>query len=413
MSRTDPPRIAILGAGPIGLEAALYAATLQLPVAVHERGQVGAHLRQWGHVRLFSPFGMNRTSLGVAAIRHETPKHEFPGDQDCISGHEHLKAYLEPLAQVAPLRECIHFAEEVLHIGRRGLLKTDSPGDPKRGQQPFLLLIRDAQGKERIEEADVVLDCSGTYGRHRWMGEGGLPAAGEKQAASSIAYGLEDVRGERRKTYAGRNILVVGGGYSAASTIRDLAKLAEEESATWVVWAARCTSSQPIRRVVNDPLPERDRLAQRANMLATRPEGNVEFRNQIVIESLEPIQGGVRVTGRAGSKKTTWEVERVIANVGYAPDDDLFRELQVHQCYATQGPMGLAAALLKQGGADCLAVAPQGASVLKTTEPGFFILGAKSYGRNSQFLMRKGFEQVREVFAFLTGKNGLDLYKNR
>jgi thioredoxin reductase len=413
MARTDPPRIAVLGAGPIGLEAALYAATLKVPVTIFERAQVGAHLRQWGHVRLFSPFGMDRTLLGMAAIRQESPRHEFPGDQECISGQAHLKSYLEPLAQTAPLRDCILTGAEVVQIGRRGFLKTESPGDPKRGQTPFLLLLRDAQGKEWMEEADVVLDCTGSYGRHRWMGEGGIPAPGERQAASVISYSLEDVCGEKKKTYAGRNILVVGGGYSAATTIRDLATLAQSDPATWVIWAARCSSTQPIRRLMNDPLPERDRLAQRANMLATRPEGNVEFRNQTVIESLEPINGGVRVTARCGSKKMTWEVERVIANVGYAPDDQLFRELQVHQCYATEAPMALAAALLKHAGSDCTSIPPQGANTLRTTEPGFFVLGAKSYGRNSQFLLKTGFEQVREVFTLITGKNDLDLYKGR
>ena len=63
MSRGDLPRLAILGAGPIGLEAALQAATLKLPFVVYERGRSGEHLRQWGHVRLFSPFGTNSTPL--------------------------------------------------------------------------------------------------------------------------------------------------------------------------------------------------------------------------------------------------------------------------------------------------------------------------------------------------------------
>ncbi len=34
-------------------------------------------------------------------------------------------------------------------------------------------------------------------------------------------------------------------------------------------------------------------------------------------------------------------------------------------------------------------------------EPGFFILGAKSYGRNSQFLLRIGWQQVDDVFRSL------------
>jgi hypothetical protein len=106
-----------------------------------------------------------------------------------------------------------------------------------------------------------------------------------------------------------------------------------------------------------------------------------------------------------------WDVERVVANVGYSPDAELYRELQVHECYATLGPMALAAALLKQGGGDCLAIGAQGANTLRNPEPNFYILGAKSYGRNAQFLLRTGFEQVREVFTLITGKPELNLYK--
>ena len=53
----------------------------------------------------------------------------------------------------------------------------------------------------------------------------------------------------------------------------------------------------------------------------------------------------------------------------------------------------------------------QGAKALRNPEPNFFILGAKSYGRNSNFLLRTGFTQVREVFTLITGKPDLDLYK--
>src|SRR5436305_7687121 len=98
MARTTAPRIAVLGAGPIGLEAALYARQLQLPVTVYERGRVGEHLLRWGHVKLFSPFGMNATPLGKAAIRADASRHEFPADEALLTGREHVAAYLEPLA---------------------------------------------------------------------------------------------------------------------------------------------------------------------------------------------------------------------------------------------------------------------------------------------------------------------------
>src|SRR4051812_29267193 len=54
------PRIAILGAGPIGLEAALAAAERGWEFTVYEMGDaVGANVRDWGHVRLFTPWEMN------------------------------------------------------------------------------------------------------------------------------------------------------------------------------------------------------------------------------------------------------------------------------------------------------------------------------------------------------------------
>jgi thioredoxin reductase len=415
MTRNDTPRVAVLGAGPIGLEAALYARTLGLPVTIYERGRVGEHLHRWGHVRLFSPFGMNCTPLGRAALRKRDPDHEFPADSDCITGKQHLAAYVEPLVKTEILRECLRSETQVVTVGRRGFLKEEEPASAKRGEQPFRLLLRDAKKVERIEEADVVLDCTGTYGQHRWLGEGGIPAAGESAAEPNIGYQLDDILGDRKANYAGKTVLVVGAGYSAATTVSNLATLGEQHGETWVIWLARSARMQPIPRVTGDPLKERDRLAVRANLLATRSDANVEFHPQSVIEAAEFVgpDKGFKVTARVAGKLRTWEPDRVIGNVGYSPDRLLYRELQVHECYASLGPMDLAASLLKHAGADCLSIPAQGAAALRNPEPNFYILGAKSYGRNSNFLLRNGFEQIREVFTLITGKSELDLYKKK
>ncbi len=393
-------RIAILGAGPIGLEAALYAATLDLPVTVYERGQIGEHLRQWGHVRLFSPFGMNTTPLGLARIKAELHQHSLPGEQECITGRDHRTAYLEPLAGCTLLRGRIQTGIQAVAVGRQGLLKQDLPGDPKRGQAPFRLLLRDSKGQEKIDEADIVLDCTGTYGQPRWLGHGGIPAPGERTARQHLAAGLEDISGEKKAHYADKTTLVIGAGYSAATSVALLADLAGKHPGTWVIWLARRGSSQPIRRVVNDSLRERDLVAARANMLATRTDSNVEFHPGLLVEAIEsrgPDKGFVVKAGCNG-KNQTFEVDRVIANVGYTPDSDLYRELHVHECCAFSGTNGNSTSV---------------AGVQRNPEPGFFILGAKSYGRNSTFLLRAGFEQVREVFAWIMGKPDLDLYKKR
>jgi thioredoxin reductase len=414
MAKSDAPRIAVLGAGPIGLEAAVYARRLNLSVTVYERGRSAEYLHRWGHIRMFSPFGMNSTPLGRDAVRAERPGRSLPGDNDLHTGHDLIASYLEPLAQSEPLRDRVRLGTQVVHVGRRGLLKTEAAGQvDKRAAQPFLLLTRDAKGAERVELADVVLDCTGTFGQHRWMGDGGIPAVGEAAAEPHICYWLEDITGAQKAKYANKSVLVVGAGYSAATTVCRLAELAQTAPDTWTTWLIRGPRSAPIKRIRDDPLRERDRLAVRANTLATRGEGNVEFHANSVVESVvcHGPDKGFSVTARVAGKPKTWEVDRVVANVGFTPDVLLYRELQVHECYASQGPMALAAALSKEPRGDCLSIGPQGPAALRNPEPNFYILGSKSYGRNSDFLLRNGFAQVREVFTLVTGKSDLDLYK--
>src|SRR5207253_7937892 len=98
----------------------------------------------------------------------------------CLTGRELVGAYWGPIAE--SLQGHLQTDTLVLQVGRRGLHKSDDPGGAGRAKQPFRLLLRDKQNRERIEEADVVLDCTGIYGQHRWLGAGGIPAVGELTA---------------------------------------------------------------------------------------------------------------------------------------------------------------------------------------------------------------------------------------
>src|SRR5207248_3263397 len=153
------------------------------------------------------------------------------------------------------------------------------------------------------------------------------------------------VLGQRRQHYAGKTILLVGAGYSAATNVCDLATLAESVPETWVIWLARSARTDPLARVPNDPLKERDRLTVRANWLATRGAGNIEFHANSSVTALAPAGDGFQVTAHVGDEERSWNVERIIANVGFTPDRAISSELQVHECYASLGPMALAAAL--------------------------------------------------------------------
>lgn len=383
MPKAEPLRVAVLGAGPIGVETALYAKTCGLTVAVYERGAVGEHLLRWGHVKLFTPFGMNASPLGLHTLLRERPARDIPSEPDLLTGRQLREAYHLPLAESEPLRGVIHPQTTVLRVGRSIGAKKPEPAD--RG--PFRLLVRDAGGQERVESADVVLDCTGTSDTPNWLGDGNIPAVGELAARPHIPHGLEDILGERKDHYAGRGIILVGDGYSAATTICALATLAESHPATWVFWLTRGPRGQPLPRIANDPFKERDRLAVRANALATRCDGNLEFHPQTLIDEVvcHGPDRGFRVAGRSNGKTVSWDVERVVGCVGSRPNLSISSALRVDE------PTGR----------------------VETREPGYFILGARSYGRDSGFLLRDGFDQIRQVFAALTGNPRLDLYARK
>ncbi len=403
----DSRRLIILGAGPIGLEAALYAAASGFRPRVLERGRLAENVLQWGHVRLFTPWSYNCSPLGrrrLAGLGQPPPD----ADAICPTGREWVERYAAPLARLPELAGVVEEGAEVIACGRGTIGKRDLPGAPRRAEHPFRLLIRGRKGEERFEEADIVIDATGVYGCHNWVGEGGIPAAGERALEREICYGLPDPLGRDRADYAGRATLVVGAGMSAATTVTALAELKADDPRTRIFWACRREARPPIAPLADDPLPERRRLVEAANRLADGPGVDLLPGRHVV--GLERENAGFRVELRHGDRPEALRVDRIVANVGYHPEAGVYRQLHVHECYATLGPMALAAALLGQKADNCLAVRPTGPETLRNPEPDFYILGAKSFGLNSSFLLRLGHDQIVQIFRLITGRPDLNLY---
>lgn len=410
-TRAARRRIAVIGGGPIGLEVAVAARSLDWQVTVFEKGEVAAHVRSWGHARLFSPFSMNRSEAGAALLA--SSGHALPSDDAYLTAEEYRSTYLLPIAQHPILRGVIHAGETVVAIARRGFIKKDV--SPARADAPFRLLVRTAQGMERVEDADVVVDASGTYGRPNALGAGGMPCPGEAAAEPRIARGLCDILGRDRKIFAGKRVLLVGGGHTAATSAIALASLAHDAPGTNVVWVTRADRSPLFPARADDPLAERRALEAEANRVAAGGAPNVAWRGGLEVVEIAPAASGsalrVRLAGAAGEAEEI--ADQILANVGFGPDNSIYKELQVHECYATLGPMKLSAAVLGAGSTDCLGQTTHGLDTLVNPEPGFFILGAKSYGRNPNFLLRVGIEQVRDLFRILTGDAALDVTARR
>ncbi len=414
MAVDTPARIAILGAGPIGLEAALYARFLGYDVDIYERGNVADNILRWGHVRMFSPFGMNRSTLGLAALRAQDESYAAPADDELLTGLEYVDRYLLPLSQTDLLADHLKLGMEVIGVGRPELLKGEEIGTEDRADSDFRILLRDSAGGESVGTAEVVIDTTGVFGNPNWAGEGGLPAIGETALRDRIEYGVPDVLGSARAQYAGRRTLVIGAGYSAATTVVALDKLAGETPGTHVTWLVRDSGEAgPLVPIANDRLSERVALTKEANRLATGASTHVSFKSRmnLVAVSRDEAIGTFRVE-LAGEVSVTDEFDEIVANVGCRPDNRIYQELQIHECYATGGPMKLAAALQSSNSGDCLVQMSHGPQSLTSPEPDFYILGAKSYGRNSNFLVAIGLEQIRDLFTLIGDREDLDLYKS-
>ena len=400
MSHPTSPRIAILGAGPIGLEAALAAADAGLPFTVYEAAaEPAGHVADWAHVRLFTPWSLSvspRQRRHLAALGAEPP-----ADGGCPTGAELRERVLVPLAESAAIAPHLRLSSRVRAVGRQGLLKHEEIATAARAGHPFRLLV-EGGGEECIESAEVVLDCTGTWSSPNTLGDGGIPAPGEERLAARVTRRIPDLAREADE-WAGRTVLLVGAGHSAQTAARDFADFAPQAPGTRVLWALRSEHPTFDARV-DDPLPERARLAAAAADLAGGASPAVWAYRGVAVDRLAQQDGKVKVTlRRVVGEPQDVIVDRVLSLTGAVGDHRLYRQLQVHECYATCGPMKLSAALFAAGGAsgDCMKQTTHGVETLKSPEPRFFLLGQKSYGRNNSFLLRVGWEQVAEVMGEL------------
>ena len=381
--------LAILGAGPVGVEAALVASRLKLDFMWFEKGQAGDHLAKWGHLQTHAPAKTMVSELGLEEIRKNSMEEFLVNLEEPATGKAFRDGYLSLLLETPLLSGKLEVGVEAIAAGRDNRLREDSRG-PRDPIGPFRLLVRGPNNQEQHVLADAVIDCTGVLATPRPMGKGGLPAPGESACKDRIAYLVEDITGADRKKFADRTVMVVGAGISAATAVNQLAEIAKEHEATWVVWLCRRPSTLPVRRIPQDPLKVRDAIAAAANHIACRPEGNLEFHASAWIDRLE-FQGNdkpVKVYAIIGGKEQMWEVDRILSLCGYQPSRLLNRELRMTwETSLDLPPTGL------DSREQELNPGPP------TEEPGWYVLGSKSYGRASGFEVRAGYRQVRQAMA--------------
>ncbi|MBN8993591.1 MAG: NAD(P)/FAD-dependent oxidoreductase [Rhizobiales bacterium] len=389
--------VAVIGGGPVGLAAAAHLVSRGLPVKLYEAGpQVGANIRDWGHVRVFTPWRYCVDAASVALLERQgwtlPPADAFP------TGGDLVRDYLEPLAATPELADVIETEARVTAISRLGVDKVVSHA---REARPFVLAVKTVTGTRR-DLARAVIDASGTWATPNPLGASGLPAQGELEFADRIAYGIPDVLGRHRDIYASRTALVVGAGHSAANALLDLVRLAEADADTKAIWATRSTNLVRIYGGGDaDQLPARGELGADTRELVE--SGRVPLVAGFAILAIREEGGRLMIDGEtAEGPRTIGPVDHIVAATGQRPDLSLTRELRLDLDPWLESTKALGP-LIDPNEHSCGSVPPHGHRELAHLEPGFYTVGIKSYGRAPTFLLLTGYEQVRSVAAAIAG----------
>jgi cation diffusion facilitator CzcD-associated flavoprotein CzcO len=321
MSIPEDLPVAVVGAGPVGLAAAAQLMTRGLPVKVYEAGEtIGANVRNWGHVRLFSPWGYNiDPAVKALLMRHgwrEPCADTFP------TGAELVNRYLAPLATTPDMAAVIETGARVTRITRHG---ADKALSRSRDARPFALSVAQADGRPRRDLARAVIDASGTWANPNPLGAGGVAAEGEEALGNQIVYGIPDVLGRDRDPYAGRIVAVIGAGHSAANVLLDLAEL----PGTSIIWITRGTGlMRTFGGGTSDQLRARGELG--IALKAVVDAGRVTLVTGFAVTTVSAAEGAVILRGATDDgERTVGPADRIIVATGQRPDLSMTRELRL------------------------------------------------------------------------------------
>lgn len=372
-----PATIAIVGGGPIGVEAALYARFLGYFVMLFDAAKVGHRMMRWGDHLMPAPWSTVTSPLGLAALDAQGNS-GLPAANEVVSYRRYVEEYLLPVARTDLLYDFVNINSRVTSISRTGCAINSPIPAARRAEQEFRLLIHSTQRGEYTQLADIVLDCSGREKRVGLASGSGL-AVGELSGEAESLCGKVDVLGKSRQLLSGKHALMIGSDLAACVNALDFAQLIREsESETRLTWILPKKIGKTGTLDVTDV-----GIAERAQALCTGSQSGVVTIPAWGIESLQFLAPGWQVRLQTEEDESLDLQADVLVNCVPSSADWTFLN-------------GLSAT-------NNLAMAPC------TPEPHYYVLGSKSSSAEA-FDFEQAFAQIRQTFALIGGRENLDLY---
>jgi hypothetical protein len=175
-----------------------------------------------------------------------------------------------------------------------------------------------------------------------------------------------------------------------------LSKLVSEFPRTRVTWVFQ-QWGEILELVDEDPLPGRSALAEKALRLTASPPLWLTLLENAEVECIT-AERGKSIILRQRSNRFTRHADEIVAAVGYRPDESVFSPLggRPDCACANETRNVIDSQTLHLPGTHT--AGPAGGQIV-TVAPGYYLLGAKSCGSNTNFLLRAGHLQVSDAIA--------------
>ena len=401
-----PATVAVIGGGPVAVEAALYARFLGYFVILFDARRVGSRLVRWGSLPMEVPFGEATSALGLAALEAQGVAQDLPDADSVVTYREFIDRYVTLVAKSDLLEDCIHINSPVVSISRAHFRKFQPASMETRAEDEFRLLLNGKVRGEFTQLADIVLDCSGAGRLPAGIGPGGGMAIGQQALSQHFEVGPRDVLDKDRDRFVGKHTVLFGASPVAAHNAVQFLALAKENADTKLTWVipkgvTREEWLKSVAALSSD-------LAIEVNDILSGNSTAVVHVDAWGAESLIRTANDRWQIKLLVGEEDTADLEAdaiLVTDTSHAWDfvDGLGVELCPNRKLTTTASKWLAT----QTGAE-LEIAPES---FITSEPHYYVLGSKSVGGDRRFTFHHARQQIQQVFGLIGGRADLDVYQ--
>jgi len=422
----SPATIAVIGAGPAGIEAALYARFLGYDVDIFDAGRPARSATRWHQRSLGVTVRDCTTSLGHAALYSQENSYQKPDASRSFTGQEFADEYLLPLAKSDLLVDSVHINSQVIDVSRLRTPLEEQSDLQERCNDEFRLLIQSRDRGFYTRRADIVLDCRGSMSGTCGWGPAGSQSIVETKALEHVHHWLPDDPRFEIKDVQGKQTILFGQSEQTILFAREWLHLLENSSASHVTDALRRMA--PIQTSSNEnaadmPVQTLDLKLiwlipsvsiasdERTIQIATELSGKLSDPKRLSFLTIRGIDRATRDdTGR-------WTLELLLTDDStvelsgevFAPfpnaraTSSIGRELRSHE---------FAFRIDSQEPSDAtrqMFYADWPGWKVATREPQYYRLGSIEQPNNPKGLLEV-YQQIQDIFALLGARANLNLY---